>query len=138
MPESQEHRRMVQCLYDWTVHAYFCGEPPHILMDSRQYSRALRPPMLNGHVPDLYVTKPDGAGAIVGEAKTARDLENNHTYAQLTAFLRWCSSQGQSLLVVAVPWHVSRLANSMVTSIKKRHRLHADAIVLDGLDPTIS
>ena len=130
---------MVKYLYDWVVQCscFSEGMRPKILTDSRQFSQSGKPPRLNGHIPDLFVAKHSGRGAIVGEAKTAQDLENPHTHAQLVAYMSWCDQRGDSLLVVAVPWNVSRLAMATLTNLKKKHEFHTKFIVLDGLDPTI-
>lgn len=136
MPESQQHRRLVQHLHDWVMSTHIHDSPTVVYIDSRQYSHISRPPLVNGYIPDLYVSRPDDSGVIIGEAKTANDLENEHTHSQFIAYLSWCAAREGSLLVVAVPWYMSRFAKSMVHNIEKRLRVRPDSIVLDELDPT--
>lgn len=49
----------------------------------------------------------------IGEAKTAGDLENDHTRAQLRAYLRHLRLRG-GVLVMTVPWTVDATARGMI------------------------
>ena len=120
MAESSSHMRLVNALAAWVSVTYFGGDSGHVLIDSPQSKPLAKPPRLNGFVPDVYANDGEGRQLIVGEAKTARGLESRHTRAQLSAFVRRCAQVDQSLLVLAVPWHVERFAKSLVRKIQSQ------------------
>jgi len=133
MAESQTHARLVQAIVSWIAQTpEYCRGI--VLVDSEGSMAGARPPAVNNYVPDVYVSG-SGKGAImIGEAKTARDLERPHSQAQLVAFLTWCAHNDDSLLVVAVPWYMTRAARNMLKYLQRR--TGADGVsttVLDGL-----
>ena len=89
-------------------------------------------------MPDAYVALNELGGVVIGEAKSLKDLENSHTTAQVTAFLRRCGMVEGSVFILAVPWPVERLARALLTSLQAKEGLSGvDAVVLseiDGLD----
>ena len=69
----------------------FCdGETVRIFTDSTKSESGMRPPSIAGYVPDAYVVLNELGAVAIGEAKSLKDLENSHTEAQVTAFLRRC------------------------------------------------
>lgn len=76
------------------------------------------PPPIDGFRPDVYVAPTQRNVLILGEAETARDLERQHTVAQLLAFLRYGANYQGAILVVAVPWHVVRSAKSLLRFLR--------------------
>jgi hypothetical protein len=54
---------------------------------------------------------------ILGEAKTQKDLETDHSRHQLTAFLYHLSCQSRGVLIVAVPWQIVGAAQRTVRLI---------------------
>ena len=90
-----------------------------------------RPPSIEGYVPDAYVMLNEQGRVVIGEAKSMRDLENSHTEAQVTAFLRRCGMAEGSALILAVPWPIERLARALLTNFRARGELlHVEAVVL--------
>ena len=77
-------------------------------------------------------------GVVIGEAKSLKDLENSHTEAQVTAFLKRCGMAEGSAFILAVPWPVERLARALLASLQAREGLsRVDTVVMsevDGLD----
>ena len=133
MGESGSHIRLVGSLVEWVALSYFRGESKHILVDSPERSQKSKPPSIGGAVPDVVAHLPAG-GVIIGEAKTALDLENRHTEGQFLRFLRYCKFHPESLFVVAVPWPVEALAKNCLRHIKKRYGLEeVRSIVLEKL-----
>jgi len=135
MGESSQHMKLVRSLVDWVAKEYFDGEPGHILVDSPEGLLSGRPPPLGGFVPDVYAQRLGPKTVIVGEAKTPRDLESRHTQAQLIAFLGHCTQVPGSVLVLAVPWPVTRFARSLLGAIQRHLGLPGvRTIVLDKLE----
>ena len=54
--------------------------------DALRPLRGERPPKLAGFMPDVYATDVPTTKTLVGEAKTAADLETKHSRAQISAF----------------------------------------------------
>ena len=72
---------------------------------------------------------------VIGEAKSTRDLENSHTEAQVTAFLRRCAIAEGSAFVLAVPWPLERLARALLTNFRVREELpHVETVVLSEMN----
>lgn len=124
----------MQLLQDWVATAHFNGDSGNILVDSAESNRYSKPPTVCGFVPDLYARKDTVSGIIIGEAKTPGDLENNHTRAQLAAFLKKCAEETGSLLVLATPWYSERTAKALLRHVQRRTDMnHVDAVVLEQL-----
>jgi hypothetical protein len=89
------------------------------LVDLPGTDQELKPPTLNGFVPDVYVP---GTSPIIGEAKTLRDLETEHTRLQISAFLESISgSSSPGCLVLAVPLTGVNYAKSIIRNICRRN-----------------
>ena len=69
-------------------------------------------------MPDAYVPCGPGNLLVIGEAKTAGDLERKHSLEQIAAFLETCSESENSYFILAVPWDQVRLAQSLVKKLK--------------------
>ena len=95
----------------------------------------MRPPSIAGYVPDAYVALNEMGRVVIGEAKSLMDLENSHTEAQVTAFLRRCGMAESSTFILAVPWPVERLARALLASFQAKEGLsNVDTIVLSEVD----
>lgn len=120
MPESDAHVRLVAELAAWLRKANLVADGDLVLQDGPGIVAGKRLPAIGRRFPDVY-TEPRGrAGPIIGEAKTATDLESRHTAKQLEGYLAWCSSRLGSLLVLAVPWESSRHARDLLAHIQRR------------------
>ncbi len=86
-------------------------------------------------MPDTYVMLNEQGRVVIGEAKSIRDLENSHTEAQVTAFLRRCGMAEGSAFILAVPWPIERLARALLTNFRVREGLpHVETVVLSEVD----
>ena len=86
-------------------------------------------------MPDAYVMLDEQGGVVIGEAKSMRDLENSHTEAQVTAFLRRCGMAECSAFILAVPWPIERLAGALLTNFRVREGLpHVETVVLSEMN----
>lgn len=111
---------MVGILHSYIADRFCQGHQDRVLSDSARVDTLGRPPAIAGYVPDAYVLLSEEGRVVIGEAKSMRDLENRHTDAQLTAFLTRCDTAHGSVLVLAVPWPVERLAKALLTNLQTR------------------
>lgn len=130
MPESASHAKLVSSLVQWIAATYFAGDTGAILVDSPTSNG--KPPVVGGFVPDAFVDA--GKIMVIGEAKTWQDVESRHTRDQLCAFLQWCRLDEQAVLVMAVPWPVTRLAAMILRSLQRKHGCESvRTVILDKL-----
>ena len=122
---------MVAVLHSYIADRFCEGNRDRVLTDSVVGKSPDRPPSIAGYVPDTYVMLDELGRVVIGEAKSLRDLENSHTEAQVTAFLRRCSLADGSALILAVPWPIERLARALLTNLRAREGLsHVETVVL--------
>ena len=118
VPESEEHADLVAMLRSYIADRFCEGQGHRVITDSTSSDSRTRPPSIAGYVPDAYVLLNELGRVVIGEAKSLRDLENSHTGAQVTAFLRRCGIAEGSALILAVPWPVERLARALLTNFR--------------------
>jgi hypothetical protein len=99
-----------------------------------------RPFMLRGHRPDSWAARQDGALLAFAEVKTAADIDNEHTLAQLGTFGNVRMKGGGPLcpLYIAVPRYEARKLDKVLIKtglIGARHvvRMHVPEILLGGI-----
>jgi hypothetical protein len=135
MPESSNHLRLVSALVGWIAAEYFHGDRGLILVDCPESLARAKPPGIAGFVPDVYGQGLSGGGVVIGEAKTAGDLENLHTREQLHSFLLHCAARPGSVFVFAVPWHMTRYARCLIEIVRRTCACEgASAVVLEQLE----
>ena len=135
MPESEEHSNLVAILHSYIADRFCGGRGEHVFTDSVSTESSTRPPPIEGYVPDAYVMLNKRGRVAIGEAKSMRDLENSHTEAQVTAFLRRCGTAEGSALILAVPWPIERLASALLTKFRVREGLpHVEIVVLSEMN----
>ena len=122
---------MVVILHSYIADRFCGGRGECVFTDSASSESHTRPPSIEGYVPDAYVMLNEQGRVVIGEAKSMRDLENSHTEAQVTAFLRRCGMAEGSAFIVAVPWPIERLARALLTNFRVREGLpHVETVVL--------
>jgi hypothetical protein len=89
-----------------------------------------KPPKLGSYRPDLYATDAPTTTVIVGEAKTARDLETTHSKEQIRSFLRHLALYPGSQLILAVPWSSRARAQQLLAVLSKDSGLHSVKLVV--------
>jgi hypothetical protein len=135
MSESNTHIRLVSKLVTWIAAEYYRGDTGSVLVDCPENQSIAKPPVIAGYVPDVFSHGLLGGGVVIGEAKTAGDVENLHTREQLAAFLSYCDTRQGSVFVFAVPWHMTRYARSLVEIVRRRCNCgNVTIIVLDQLE----
>lgn len=133
MAESSQHQHLVERIVKAVVGALHGYDEALCLVDGTTDSDGI-PHMIGGFRPDVYAV---GASiVIVGEAKTARDLESPRTGHQLRAFLKYVEAHTSRHLVLAVHWTNVATAKSVLRNTAPnwgtvRRRVH----ILDGMYP---
>ena len=79
MGESTSHIILVSLLAQWIASTFLDGDTGHILIDAPDRNSRGKPPKVYDFVPDVYVMNAPRCGLIIGEAKTAEDVEKKHT-----------------------------------------------------------
>jgi hypothetical protein len=126
--------QLVKELVTWISINHLNGDIGHIFADLPENPSNKKPPVINSFIPDVFVPDSAGVSLIIGEAKTARDLENKHTKSQLEAFLHRCSLSNNGILVMAVPWDLVRSAKSILERLRIQTGTHnVKIIVLEKL-----
>jgi hypothetical protein len=62
------------------------------------------PPSIEMVRPDVFGRDMKTKKAVIGEAKTADDIENPHTELQLLTYFRYLANDGGGMCCLAVPW----------------------------------
>lgn len=136
MPESEEHSNLVTILYGYIADRFCEGQGKRILVDSVSSESPIRPPSIEGYVPDTYVMLNEQGRVVIGEAKSMRDLETSRSEAQIAAFLRRSGMTEDSVFILAVPWPIERLAGALLMKLLEREELlHVETVVLSDMNP---
>ncbi len=117
MTESNTHIKLVTSLVSWIAAEFFLGNRGVLLVDSPDSPPFAKPLSIAGFVPDVIGLGLSGGAVVIGEAKTAIDLESRHTKDQLNAFLSYCAIKPGSTFVFAVPWYMTRYARSLLKNV---------------------
>lgn len=120
MAESSTHSLLVKLLTEWIANNLLNGDHGHLLVDSPERSPQQKPPKINGFVPDVYMSNSGEHKLIIGEAKTANDIESKHTIDQIKAYIQVCAADRMSMLVLAVPWYCVGTAYSTLNYCKNK------------------
>ncbi len=134
MPESDKHRQLVQQIRAW-VEYHHPNLAQLIVDDADSYLGRERPPDIDGFRPDAYVPGRNQRVTIVGEAKTAMDLDTQHTREQIAAYVRFLTTSWSGIIVLSTEWRAIRTARSLVKRIIKLEQITAvNAIVISDID----
>ena len=134
MSESLTHQHLVRHLVGWLQNQVEDIAHGSIYSDLPTDAGIERPPQLSGYVPDVLCRIRTKSTLYVGEAKTARDLETDHSRKQFSAFLAYLARIEPGTLVIAVPWHTVNRARSLIKFIQQQtDTIPVKVIVLDQL-----
>jgi len=134
MSESESHTKLVKELVTWICIKLLDDDSGYVFADLPENPQNRKPPIINNFVPDVFVPNAPGPIFIIGEAKTARDLETKHTKNQIEAFLNRCSLENNAILIMAVPWDLVRCARSLLNNLKSKvGAKNVEVIVLERL-----
>lgn len=125
MGESLKHVRLVQEIIDRVK----CIDPQAVILaDTSIIADLNKPPKICGHIPDVYARIDMLRQTIIGEAKTQKDLENDHTMSQLQAFLTYCRVNPETRLVLAVPWMMRGFVHNLFNRMKEEMDLPKESV----------
>lgn len=102
MPESAEHAELVGALVRFAEQELGPIATLAVRDDAVRPVRGERPPRIGGYVPDLFATDVPTTRTLIGEAKTQRDLERDHSRRQISAFLDHLSRTPNGVFVLSV------------------------------------
>ncbi|MDP1664243.1 MAG: hypothetical protein Q8L79_03875 [Methylobacter sp.] len=120
MSESDHHRRLVQALArEISADAIWCN-PPIVYCDIQNGIALDVPPIIGNNRPDVFARDLATAALIIGEAKTANDIDNQHTFDQLASFFDYLRSQQQGELWMGVPWLNAGTAIRVCAHMRKK------------------
>jgi hypothetical protein len=131
MGESAGHIRLVESLTNWIAQNLLNGDYGHIFV-YHPLECYVHPPRIGHSIPDVYVSPLKGKGVIIGEAKTSNDIDNQHTYDQMTDYLRRCVQFKDSVLVIAVAWDMVPLMETIIKQLQKN--LRADNVRVELIE----
>ena len=103
MPESSTHADLVKAVIRYVGSEF--GELTDIAVreDAVRPIRNERPPIINRFVPDVFATDVPTTTTLIGEAKTSKDIETDHSRRQILAFLSYLSNTPRGIFVLSVP-----------------------------------
>lgn len=119
MAESSAHQILVERLVQWMQRNISNSDSTVVLVDSPTTAAGNRPPAIGGYNPDVFCRPISGEHVLIGEAKTARDIENKHSRDQFRAFLVYLKQCQSGTLVVAVPWHAVGQVMSLIRFLQR-------------------
>lgn len=134
MAESAKHIALLTKLVRYVRASMKDSQHLSVLHDLPGLIGCDKPPKLGAYRPDLYAANAPTTLVIVGEAKTAADLETGHSRQQLLAFLKHLAIYPGSTLVLAVPWSASVRAKQMLLILSKEaDSSQTNLIVIDDI-----
>ncbi len=132
MAESRTHQNLVMAMKDWLISEN--NNDINIFTDLLEDDTNSIPKLIYGYRPDLYAVRISDDKQYIGEAKTKKDLEKNHSRKQLRAFLEYLSGFENSILILGVPWAMVPCAIGLIKSIQlKSNTTQVHFKVLDML-----
>ena len=131
MAESLQHQALVSRIV--SAISIALGDTVICLVDRPENPGEI-PYMINKFRPDVFAE--NVSVTVIGEAKTAKDLERPRTARQLRAFLKYVEVHSSRHLVLAVHWTNAATAKSVLRNASSdwgtvRGRVH----ILDGIYP---
>jgi len=131
MSESETHARLVGAMLDAIVREHQTDEL--VIRADISSSREHAPTILVGGLrPDLLVNARAAGTTIIGEAKTARDVDTLHTRAQLKAFLEHLCTERNGVLWVSVPLARAGEAQRVVRTVRRDVQCERVRLVVSG------
>jgi len=132
MAESEIHRNLVRLIYNWAKENVSKEDFVHATVDLPEFSKNenTRPPNLVDCIPDFFIGTRNIT--IIGEAKTARDFQTNHSIKQYERYLEFLNGKNNNYFVLACNYIVRKHFRNIVSDIiyKKRITLSNEPIFL--------
>lgn len=119
MGESEQHMSLVRILDAWVRAQSSSTDWVCVFADLPETPPREKPPLVDGFRPDIWAEDIPRTFTLLGEAKTASDLETEHSTNQLRAFLQFLSLQSAPHLVIATPLRARASARSLVAQLAR-------------------
>lgn len=134
MPESLNHTELLDRLFKYVTYAYDSDGRYLVLHDLPSAIGCEKPPMIEGFWPDLYASHGAMQSVIIGEAKTAKDLETAHSREQYRAYARHLARCAHPTLILAVPWPLRVRAKTLMRlAVEEAGALAIAQVVIDDV-----
>lgn len=127
--ESLLHIRLVECLERHVREHHRTERGLLMLVDHDRYGRD-RPHRINGFCPDLFASDLPSTFEILGEAKTADDLERPRSHSQIVAFLDYLALQPVGWFYLCVPPLLVPRARQLLAWLSSEHHAQVRATVI--------
>ena len=122
MNESPTHFELVGKLLAWISANYSNTDSLCVFRDGLNVRASDKPPLVGSFFPDVFAEDTPPTLTIIGEAKTAADLETQHSRKQFRAFIEYLRVCENPHLVVATPWHAQPTAKTIISLITSELR----------------
>ena len=135
MSQSKVHRRIV---FNTALALKQRHPQISLCIDLQEFPGDPVPPIIGGYRPDILAYFPPSySDILIAEAKTSSDIDRQHTFSQIDAFLNYLGevSRGIGTFVLAVDGYVADHAR-MVLALTYRMRISSRLYIslFDGLD----
>jgi hypothetical protein len=131
VPEGNAHRELVRLLS-----RRIAGDVPiswaSFIDGARFDDRAGIPPMLGIYRPDVYAVERESRRTIIGEAKTADDIDNDHTRRQLAAYFQHLAQGPVGEIWMAVPMMAGGTAHRICRAVRSSVGARQIGFVITG------
>ena len=134
MAESIVHMTLVNAIVAWIDSETALARQLAILVASPSASASQCPPIVGGSIPDVYGRCGQNRIAVLGEAKTAGDIETNRSRRQYETYLKHLAAFDDATLVAAVPWYCVNQMRTLLNKIQiATGTFGVNIVVLDKL-----
>lgn len=116
MSESDHHRNLVRALAGEISVDSIWTNIPLVYCDCD----ADLPPVIGCNRPDVFAKDIASSLSIIGEAKTADDIDNRHTVEQLVSYFDYLRHQPYGELWMGVPWLSAGTAIRVIAHARKK------------------
>lgn len=130
MSESAEHQKLVTVVLK-QAQIMVGSDKCCFIMSDLSDGHEISPLTAEGFRPDVFYQYSDVM--IIGEAKTADDVERLHSKQQYESYIKKCASfSGKAYLLIAAPWSSCASLNNILSRIKKKYPGNYSIKVLEG------
>ena len=132
MSQSETHANLIREVA--TAIGRHCSDVS-ITTDLQQKPGDNVPPLVNGFRPDVYARLEQTGLIIIAEAKTDKDIDNQHTLNQTRSFINYLNDKKSGLFILSVTGHASDHAKTMLYFVQRElPNVSAEIEVFDGCD----
>lgn len=134
MPESYVHAELICALERWIEATPSIHGKAVSLVANSLATKHSQPPNVLGSVPDVFLHCAHESFALIGEAKTPRDLETQRSKAQFLNYLEFLKGYDRGILLVAVPWFATNQAKGLMRVMRRKvHAENVQIVVIEKL-----